>query len=151
MDPGVEGRKLAIEIVATLVHIKSTMADLLLRPAGVPAEVYRAVFQRRDEATGRPLTKRQMAPLILEVLDQQNLTGSAVRALTEIASGWSSFHLADDECAARATVQKAREFLGTIELYEAREATQRKWQEKRSCRALSGSARTLCRGSRPCS
>lgn len=130
MDPGVEGRRLAVEIIATLVHIKSTMADLLLRPAGVPADVYRPVLQRRDEATGRPLSKRQMAPLILEALDQQHLTASTVRALTEIAAGWSSFHLADDEFAARATVQKARELLGTIELHEAREAAQRELARK---------------------
>lgn len=130
MDPGVEGRRLAVEIIATLVHIKSTMADLLLRPAGVPLDVYRPVLQRRDEATGRPLSKRQMAPLILEALDQQHLTSSIVRALTEIAAGRSSFHLADDEFAARATVQKARELLGTIELHEAREAAQRELARK---------------------
>jgi hypothetical protein len=136
MDPGVEGRRLAVEIIATLVHIKSTMAELLLRPAGVPPDVYRPVLQRRDEATGRPLSKRQMAPLILEALDQQHLTASTVRALTEIAAGWSSFHLADDEFAARATVQKARELLGTIELHETREATQRELARKEALSRL---------------
>jgi hypothetical protein len=40
----------------------------------------------------------------------------------EIAATWSSFHLADAEYAARATVQKARELLGVIETMEAREA-----------------------------
>ena len=53
-----------------------------------------------------------------------------VRAVIEIAARWSSFHLADDEYAARATVQKARELLGTIELMEAREAQQREQARK---------------------
>ena len=53
-----------------------------------------------------------------------------MRAIIEIAANWSSFHLAEDEFAARATVQKAREVLGTIELMEAREAEQRELARK---------------------
>lgn len=130
MDLGVEGRKLVIEVVATLVHIKSTMGDLLLRPAGVPPNLYRPLLQRRDEATGRPLSKRQIAPLLLDALDQSGGSEAAIRSIIEIAANWSSFHLADDEFAARATVQKAREMLGTIELHEAREAKQRELARK---------------------
>ena len=40
VDPGVEGRRLAIEVIATLVYIKSTMVKLLLRPSGVPQDIY---------------------------------------------------------------------------------------------------------------
>ena len=130
MDPGVEARRLAIEIMATLVHIKSTMGDLLLRPAGVPADIYRPLLLRKDESTGRPLSKRQIAPLLLDALELRNLTPTVLRALIEIGAGWKSFHLADDEFAARATVQKARELLGTIELHEAREAKQRELARK---------------------
>ena len=130
MDLGVEGRRLAIEVIATLVHIKSTMADLVLRPAGIPADVYRSFLHRRDETTGRPLSKRQIAPLLLEALEQQGKAAQTVRSLVEIAANWSSFHLADDEFAARATVQKARELLGTIELQEAREVKQRELARK---------------------
>ncbi len=122
MDPGVEGRRLAIEAIATLVNIKSAMAELVLKPAGVPPEIYRPLLYKRDETTGRTLSKRQFAPLILDALEQRPDGRIVLRAIVEIASHWSSFHLADDEFAARATVQKAREFMGNLELMEAREA-----------------------------
>ncbi len=107
MDLGIDGRRVAIEIIATLVHIKSTMAELLVKPAGVPSEVYRPLFIRRDEATGRVLTKRQMAPLILEAMDARGSGGEVVRKLVQLASEWSGFHLAENEYATRATSQKA--------------------------------------------
>ena len=68
MDLGIEGRRVAIEIIATLVHIKNTMAELILKPAGIPADVYRELLYKRDETTGRSLSKRQIAPLIIDVL-----------------------------------------------------------------------------------
>jgi len=113
-----------MEAIATLCHVKRVMADLLLRPAGVPEEVYRPLLYRRDE-TGRFLSKRQIAPLIVEGCDQQAGAQQSIRRIIEIAATWSSFHLADDEYAARATVQKAREVLGIIETMEAREARAR--------------------------
>jgi hypothetical protein len=130
MDPGVEGRRLAIEIIATLVHIKATMVDLLLRPAGISPDVYGGLLYKRDESSGRTLTKRQIAALLLDALEQRGTAPAAIRSLTEIAAGWSSFHLADDEFVARATVQKAREFMGAVELMEAREARQRELARK---------------------
>ncbi len=130
MDLGVEGRKIAIEAIATLVHIKHTMVELLLKPAGVPLEVCGAFLYKRDTSTGKPLSKRQIAPLILDALEVQGLCAGVIRSIVEIAAHWSSFHLADDEYAARATVQKAREILGTIELMEAREAKQRELARK---------------------
>jgi hypothetical protein len=123
-DLGVDERKLAIEAIATLCHVKRIMADLLLKPAGVPQDVYGPLLYRRDEA-GRLLSKRQIAPLIIEGCDRRSESRSAVRRLVEIAASWSSFHLADDEYVARATVQKARELLGIIETMEAREARAR--------------------------
>jgi hypothetical protein len=125
MDFGTEGRRVAVEILATLVHIKSTMAELILKPAGVPPELYQPLLYRRDMSTGRALSKRQIAPLILEGLEKKPDFPNILRSIIEIAAHWSSFHLADDEFAARATVQKARELLGTIELMEARETKQR--------------------------
>jgi hypothetical protein len=130
MDLGVEERRVAIEVIATLVNIKSAMADLLLKPAGVPPEVYRPLLDRRDEGTGRALSKRQLAPLILDAIAARSDCQEVIRALIEIAANWSSFHLAADEFAARATVQKARELLGTIETMEAREAMQRELARK---------------------
>ncbi|MFQ5741447.1 MAG: hypothetical protein ACE5JX_20820 [Acidobacteriota bacterium] len=123
-DLGVDERKVAIEAIATLCHVKRVMADLLLKPAGVPEEVYGPLLYRRDE-TGRLLSKRQIAPLIIDGCDKRSEAQRSIRRIVEIAATWSSFHLADDEYAARATVQKARELLGIIETMEAREARAR--------------------------
>ena len=107
-----------------MVHIKLTMADLILKPAGISSDVYRPLLYKHDESTGRVMSKRQIAPLILDAVTQTGGCDTAVRGIIEIAAQWSSFHLAKNEYAARATVQKARELLGTIELMEAREAKQ---------------------------
>jgi hypothetical protein len=130
MDFDTDAKRLAVEIIATLVHIKSTMVTLLLRPAGVPEDIYKPLLYRRDEATGRILSKRQIAPLILDQLEERGISEPTIRSLVEIAAGWSSFHLADEEFAARAVVQKSRELLGTLELMEAREAQQREIARK---------------------
>lgn len=130
VDLGVDERRVAIEAIATLAHIKRAMADLILGPAGVLPEIYRPLLYRRDESTGRPLSKRQIAPLILDAIDRQPDGRRVIRAIVEIAAQWSSFYLADDEFAARATVQKARELLGTIEVMRAREDQQRELARK---------------------
>jgi hypothetical protein len=129
-DLGIEGRRVSIEAIATLVHIKMTMAELVLKPAGVPPEIYRPLLDRRDEVSGRPMSKRQIAPLILDAMESRPDCTGVIRRIVEITSRWSGFYLADDEFAARATVQKARELLGTIELMEAREARQREIAQK---------------------
>lgn len=126
----VESKRLVTEIIATLVHIKSTMAEFILKPAGIPPEVYKNVLYKRDDTTGRTLSKRQIAPLILDALKSRPHRSATIRRLIEIAAEWSSFDLAYDEFQARATVQKARELLGTIELMEAREAKQRELAKK---------------------
>jgi hypothetical protein len=63
--------------------------------------------------------------LLLDALEKRSDCTGVVRSVVNIAAKWNNFHLADDEFAARATVQKAREVLGTIQLMEAREAKQR--------------------------
>ena len=126
----VETKRLAIEIIATLVHLKNTMARMILEPAGVPPEIYRDLLYKRDETTNRTLSKRQIAPLILDALERRPDCAGTVRRLVEIAAQWSSFHLAHDEYEARATVHKARELLGTLEVMEAREAKQRELAQK---------------------
>jgi hypothetical protein len=130
LDLGVEERRVAIEVIATLVHLKNATADLILRPAGIPSEVYLPLLYGKNENSGRQLTKRQSAPLILEAVSKRPDCSGVVRRIIEIAAHWSSFHLADDEFAARATVQKARELLGMIELMEARETQQRELARK---------------------
>lgn len=145
MDLGVEGRRIAVEVIATLVHIKSTMAELLLKPAGFPADIYRPLLYKRDEDTGRPLSKRKIAPLILDALEGRPDSAGIIRALIEIAARWTSFHLADDEYAARATVQKARELLGTLEVMEAREAQQRELARKQELARMESERAELVR------
>ena len=130
MEISVEAQRLAIEIIATMVNIKNTMSELILKPAGVPLEIYQPLLYRRDETTGKILSKRQIAPLILDAIENRDDCNGVVRRMIEIAAHWNSFHLAHDEFQARATVQKARELLGTIELMEAREAKQRKLAHK---------------------
>lgn len=122
MNIGVDGYRLIVEILSTLVHIKTTMAELILKPAGVPLEAYSDLFYKRDDTTGRTLSKRKIAPLILERIQATENSYSALRSIIEIASRWNSFHLAENEFTARGTVQKAREFLGVLETMEAREA-----------------------------
>lgn len=130
MEISVEARILAIEIIATLVHIKNAMSKLILKPAGVPPEVYQPLLYRRDETTGKTLSKRQIAPMIIDAIDNRGDCNGVIRRMIEIAAHWSSFHLANDEFQARATVQKARAVLGTIELMDAREAKQRELARK---------------------
>jgi hypothetical protein len=136
MDFGVESRRLAIEVIATLVHIKATMAELLLKPAGIPVDIYKPLLYKRDETTEYTLSKRQIAPLILDALEQRGSSQQCIRNIIEIAANWSSFHLADDEYQARVTVQKARELLGNIELMEEREIKQREIARKQELARL---------------
>ncbi len=49
MEISVEERRLVIKIIADLVNIKSDMAGLILKPAGVPLEVYQPLLCRHDE------------------------------------------------------------------------------------------------------
>jgi hypothetical protein len=125
----VDERRAAIEVIATLVHIKRTMADLILKPAGVPAEIYQPLLYRRDESTGRTLSKRQIAPFILDALDKRPNGEEVIRAIIEIAADWDAFHLAENEYIARATVQKAREVAGRIALERENEEERSKQEE----------------------
>ncbi|MCC6176204.1 MAG: restriction endonuclease [Chloroflexi bacterium] len=92
--------------------------------------MYRPLLYKVDADTGRQLSKRQFAPLILAALESRSDYRAILRSIVEIAAHWSSYHLADDEFAARATVQKAREVLGERERVEAREALERETARK---------------------
>lgn len=120
MKLGIDEKRIAIEAIATLANIKDTMWSFILKPAGVPPDVYLPLKSQRDEITKYKLSKRQMAPLIIEALEKQN-KHNVVRNIIKIASLWDKFHLSKDEYVARATVQKARERLGVIELMESEE------------------------------
>lgn len=146
MDIEVEERRVAIEALATLANLKNVMVELILRPAGVPDEVYRPHLYGRDEATGRSLSKRKSAPLIIDAVTHRPDGSRIVRRIVEITSQWSSYHLAANEYAARATVQKAREILGTMEQMEAWESQQRENARKEELARMEREKAALLRG-----
>src|SRR6266581_6821884 len=121
MNLGIQEHQVAMEAIATLVNVKRAMCDLILKPAGVPSEVYLPLLNRHDES-GRPLTKRELAPLILDAIKNRPDNSKIVRTIVEIAAHWHQFYLAQDEFIARGTVQKAREVLHLREALDAEEA-----------------------------
>jgi hypothetical protein len=136
VDNNLEERRVANEAICTLINIKRTMAELLLKPAGVPKEIYIPLITKRDEVTGKLLTKRQMAPIILDAIEKLENGHQIVINIIKLTSKWTNFDLADDEFAARATVQKAIELMNNIESIEAinirqDELTKKKEKEKR--------------------
>ncbi len=80
-------RSLAAEAIAHLAHLKNNMIEFILRPAGVPREVYGPLLRERDPVTGRPLSKRQLAPLILEQLESRSDCVGVVRRILQITAG----------------------------------------------------------------
>lgn len=116
-----DARRLALEIIATLINIKKNAAQLLLRTAGVPDELVRRFLTERDAATGEKRSKREAGTVILDELARAGADGAVVRRLIAIASDWEAFHLAQDEYKARAVVQKAREMAGVLADADARE------------------------------
>lgn len=121
---GIDEKRAAVEAIATLCHVKRHMVELLLKPAGVPQDVYAPLLYKRDES-GRVMSKREIAPLLLDECELRPGAPNVVRRIVELAASWTSFHLANDEYAARAVVHKAREVLDMVETMEAREAQAR--------------------------
>lgn len=110
----VDARRLALEIIATLVNVKKTAADRLLRPAGVQDELIRRFLWERDPSTGEKRSKREAGAVLLEALAVAGEEGSVVRNLVAIAAHWDGFHLAQDEYRARAVVEKARDLMASL-------------------------------------
>ena len=102
-------RRLALEIIATLVNIKRVAADQLLRRANVDEDLIRRFLTDRDHATGAKASKRVAGAMVLDELAKEGRDLAVIGRLIEIAAGWDAFHLAGDEYLARATVQKALE------------------------------------------
>jgi hypothetical protein len=109
-----DARRLALEVISTLVNIKRIAADRVLRPAGVPDNLIRRFVTDRDATTNEPITKRQGGELILDELTRLNQDRIVVRRLVENAAKWDAFHLANDEYKARAVVQKAQALTGIL-------------------------------------
>jgi hypothetical protein len=130
MDISVEECRVAVQAIATLAHYKNDMVNFILKPAGIPLDVYGPLLSRRDEITGRMLSKRKVAPLILDAMKSRPGGPNVARRIVEITAQWDEFHLADNEFEARATVQKAQEILRVIGEAGAREVAQRQQTQK---------------------
>jgi hypothetical protein len=116
-----DARRLALEAIASLAHIKKIAADQILRRAGVPEALIRRFLTDRDPATGDKRSKRDAGALILGELSRTGADHAVVRNIVAIAAEWSAFHLAQNEYQARAVVQKARELRGVLDATDARE------------------------------
>ena len=125
MKVGVDERGLVIEAIATLAYRKSDMVHFVLNPAGVPQEIYRPLSRQRDDLTGRPMTKRNIAPLILDALEKRGDYADIVLNIVKIAAGWERFELSGGEYEARAVKAKAQGILERHQLFEAEEAARR--------------------------
>ena len=84
MRVGVDERRLVIEAIATLANRKRDMENFILNPAGVPKEIYQRISYKRDDRTGRPISKRDAAPLILEALEERADYGDVVGNLVRV-------------------------------------------------------------------
>jgi hypothetical protein len=130
-----DARRVALEVIATLVNVKRIAADRVLRPVGIPDDLIRRFLRERDPSTNDLLTKRQAGALILDELARQGEDSSVIRKLIDLAAGWDGFHLAQDEYKARAVAQKAREITGVLAEAEARErAEQERIAQERATR-----------------
>ncbi|MFB0845270.1 hypothetical protein [Paenibacillus oleatilyticus] len=124
MYQATDTKKLVIEIIATLVHIKSTMYEQILKPAGINKNYFQSLMKRKNDA-GKWLTKREIASTIIAAIVNHSNYEKIIYSIIKTASEWNQFHLADNEYEARATVQKAREVLDVLDLWEEKEARQR--------------------------
>ncbi|MBB6670062.1 hypothetical protein [Cohnella nanjingensis] len=115
-----EIKKLAIEIIASLVYKKTQMYELILRPAGVSDKFFSSLMKKRN-VEGKPLTKRDIGAIIVQELDMNPQYKMNIIEMIKIAANWNQFHLTENEMLARATVQKAREVLNVMEIMEEKE------------------------------
>lgn len=124
VTPDADARRLALEAIATLVYVKKTAAEQILRRAEVPEDLIRRFLTDRDPATGEKRSKRDAGAVLLDDLAKSGADHAVVRSIVDIAADWSAFHLAQNEYQARAVVQKARELRGVIAVADAREREQ---------------------------
>jgi hypothetical protein len=118
---GTEARRIAVEIMSNVPWFKRILVDKILKPAGVPREIYARHLDKIDELSGRKVTKRAAAPEILAEMEARGEGARFVRAVIQIGASWTDFHLHEREMEARATVEKAKAFLIQLEGLEARE------------------------------
>jgi hypothetical protein len=131
VDTRLEQRKVAGEAIFTLANLKDAMVRLVLEPAGVPREIYRPLL-KRDHITGEYLSKRKMAPLILDAVEKLPDGQSIVRRIVEVAAQWTTFDLAADPLAARVVVLQAQTLLSSLENSEVVEAERNRLAQEAS-------------------
>lgn len=124
ITPDADARRLTLEVIATLVYVKKTAAEQILRRADVPEDLIRRFLTERDPATGEKRSKRDAGAVLLDELAKSGADHAVVRKIVDLAADWSAFHLAQNEYQARAVVQKARELRGVIAAADAREREQ---------------------------
>jgi hypothetical protein len=117
----IDARRLALEVISTLVNIKKTAAEQVLKRADVPDDLVKRFLTERDPTTGGKRSKREAGVVVLDELTSRGSDQAVVRNLIRIAAEWTAFHLAQDEYKARAVVQKAREMHGVLTETQERE------------------------------
>ncbi|WP_402876291.1 hypothetical protein [Paenibacillus illinoisensis] len=131
MYQSTDTKKLVIEIIATLVNIKSTMYDLILKPSGINKDYFHSLTKQKNDY-GKWLSKREIASKIIAAIENHESYEKIVRSIITIASEWSQFHLAGNEYEARATVQKARDVLGVLDIWEEKEKRDREQAKEKA-------------------
>lgn len=124
MYQSADTKKLVIEIIATLVHIKGTMYELILKPARINKNYFQSLTKQKNDA-GKWLTKREIASKIISEIETHPNYEKIMHSIIKTATEFNQFHLSDNEYEARATVQKAREVLGVLEILEKEETRKR--------------------------
>ena len=139
---GADERGLVIQAIATLAYRKADMVNFVLKPAGVPGEIYGTLPNQRDDITGQKMSKRDMAPGFLETLGKRPDYTDIVWNIVKIAASWDKFELSHDEFGARAVKAKAQELLRERQLLERDEATRKETELQEQAReALSRKSR----------
>jgi Restriction endonuclease len=130
-----EARRTAIEVMACVPWYRTTLVEKILVPAGVPRDVYVRHLNRRDDLTGRRVSKRAAAPGILSEMEARGDGARFVRAVIQIGASWTDFHVHERVLEARAAVEMAKDFLAKLKGMErqerAREEEQRRDEERR--------------------
>jgi hypothetical protein len=121
IELGTEARRLAVDIMANVPWFKRVLVDKILKPAGVPREIYARHLEKIDELSGKKVTKWAAAPDILAEMEARGQGARFVRTVIQIGARWTDFHLHEREMEARATVEKAKAFLLQLEGLEGRE------------------------------
>lgn len=107
------------------------MYEQILKPARIKKEYFQGLLKQRNDA-GKPLTKREIATKIIAEIENHKDYEKIIRSLIVTASEWNQYHMAEKEYEARATVQKARDVLGVLEVWEEKEERARELAKKQA-------------------